>query len=286
MKKPYDFLLSEKEPFQYIEKAKLVLKDGFLTALKGHEGPQIIAPSSLMFLLLGAGTSITQEAALFCARHDLFLCFARGGSNIHTIWQSHRYQNPVCLRNQIKKIDGNQLVYAKALLKYRFYLVDKFNKKIEEELDCLKSINEILLYEARFYKNLYKELAIKNKVDFTRNKDGTDYVNERLNILNNVLYSVTTALCLGTHISPSIAIIHGDTRRGGLTFDLADLIKIPLVYNLCFDKNPITTKDLMHKFSQNLKQNNQFYLKLLLNICLSLADNDDNLLTILKVPNL
>ena len=112
-KKPYDFLLTEKEPFQYFEKAKLVMKDGFLTALKGAEGLQIIAPSSLMFVMLGPGTSITQDAAIYCAKHDLQIAFTKGGSNIHSIWMSGRYENPISLKNQIKKIENKKLEYAK-----------------------------------------------------------------------------------------------------------------------------------------------------------------------------
>ncbi|MBC7473938.1 MAG: CRISPR-associated endonuclease Cas1 [Candidatus Sericytochromatia bacterium] len=287
-KRPYDFLLSEKEPFQYIEKARIMMKDGFLTAMRGKEGMQIIAPSSLMFLMLGAGTSITQEAAIFCAQNDLQLSFAKGGSNIHTIWMSGRYPNPVSLINQITKIEKNRLAYGKSLLIYRFHLLKRLTKENYHQIQALTNINEILLYEARWAKSIYREFAIKYKVEFTRNtnSDHTDYINERLNILNNALYSLVTAICYAVHLSPSIAILHGETRRGGLAFDLADLMKTKIIFDLAFNSEEVKTTKLMHNFANKLKENNQENLKLLLNICLSLASEEDNLLDLLKVSEL
>lgn len=284
MKKPYDFLLSEKEPFQYVEKAKIMMKDGFLTAMRGKDGMQIIAPASILFLMLGAGTSITQEAAIFCAQHDVQLCFARGGSNIHSIWMSGRFPNPESLKNQINKIEKNRLSYAKILLIYRFYLLNRLNDKIKEEINILNTVNEILLYEARWAKQIYREFSMKYKVDFTRNTslDNTDYINERLNILNNALYSLVTAICYAINLSPSVAILHGETRRGGLTFDLADLMKTQIIFDLAFNPEQIKTKVLMHNFANKLKEDNQRNLKLLLNICLSLASEEDNLAELLK----
>lgn len=285
MKKHYDFLLSEKEPFQYVEKARIMMKDGFLATMRGSEGIKIIAPSSLLFLMLGAGTSITQEAAIFCAENDLYLAFAKGGSNIHTIWHSGRYPNPDSLRNQVNKIDKNKLDYAKALLIYRFYILQKLTEDIKNEINSLSSLTEILLYEARWAKNVYKDFARKYNIEFTRNfnSDKNDHVNERLNILNNALYSMCSVICYSVNLSPSIAILHGDTRRGGLAFDLADLMKTQIIFDLAFNPEPIKTSILMHSFANKLKEDNQKHLKLLLKICLSLASNEDDLLDILKV---
>lgn len=285
-KKPYDFLLSEKEPFQYIEKAKIMMKDGFLTAMRGKDGMKVIAPSSLFFLLLGAGTSITQEAAIFCAQNDLQLCFARGGSNIHSIWMSGRYANPESLKNQITKIEKNRLAYAKALLIYRFHLLNRLTKENKAEIENLNTVNEILLYEARWAKSIYREFSLKYKVEFTRNTnslESTDYINERLNILNNALYSVVSAICYAVSLSPSIAILHGESRRGGLAFDLADLMKTQIIFDLAFNPTEYKTSKLMHEFANKLKENNQQNLKLILNICLSLSAEEDNLIEILKV---
>lgn len=84
-----------------------------------------------------------------------------------------------------------------------------------------------------------------------------------------------TSICISTHLSTSIAIIHGNTRRGGLVFDLADLIKTQVIFDLAFDNKPITTQMLMHKFSAKLKENNQKNIKLILNICLAIGEEDE-----------
>lgn len=38
MNRVYDFLTTEKEPFLYIEKSIVCMKDGFLTTLSGEKG--------------------------------------------------------------------------------------------------------------------------------------------------------------------------------------------------------------------------------------------------------
>ena len=91
-KKPYDFLVTEKEPLLYVEKTIVRMDDGFLTFLRGEAGKEVVAPASHLVMMLGAGTSITQEAAIFCATNDLHVSFARGGSNIHSFFMSGRYQ--------------------------------------------------------------------------------------------------------------------------------------------------------------------------------------------------
>lgn len=283
MKKHYDFLLSDKEPFQYIEKARIMMKDGFLCAVQGKDGIRIIPPSSLLLLMLGAGTSITQEAAIFCAENDLYLSFARGGLNVHSIWHSGRYPNPDSLRNQMRKIENNRLEYAKSLLIYRLHILGRLNATMKEEISVISSLSDMLLYEGRFMKNIYREYARKYNVDFSRDFNGTDIVNERLNILSNAVYSLVTAICYSVNLSPSIAILHGDKRRGGLTFDLADLIKTHLIFDLSFSQENIKTSNLMHSLANKFKEDNQRYIKLILNICLSLANEEDDLLNILKV---
>lgn len=285
MKRHYDFLLSEKEPFQYIEKARLMMKDGFLCSAQGKEGFKIIAPSSLLCLMLGAGTSITQEAAVFCAENDLYLSFARGGSNIHSIWHSGRYPNPDAIKNQIRKIESNRLEYAKAFLIYRMHLMDRLTEQRKNDVSQLTDIGGLLLYEARLIKGIYAEYARKNNLDFVRKFDAHkgDYVNERLNILSNAIYSICTAICYSVNISPSVAILHGEKRRGGLTFDLADLIKSQIIFDMAFNPEPIKTTTLMHNLASKLKENNQEKLKLLLRIVLSLSSDEDDLLEILKV---
>ena len=273
MKQIYDLLCSDKEPFLYVEKSIICMKDGFLTTLSGKNGKQIISPATHIMLMLGAGTSITQEAAIFCAQHNLHISFVRGGSNIHSFFMYGRYQDPKKIVNQVNVQSEYKYQISKELLKLRFKLIDQnFDNDIEE---C-KDIESLTLYEARWTKKRYKEYCLKNKVPyFKREYEGKDVYNERLNILNNVLYSLCSAIVLMCHLNPSIGFIHGYSRRGGLSFDLADLIKTRCVFNHTFsDKNKEkTTRQLMYSMMSTLKENNNKYLKLLIKICLVLGED-------------
>lgn len=290
-KKPYDFLTSEKEPFFYIEKGIICMHDGFLSVLNGKDGCNYLSPSGILVLVLGHGTSITQEAAIFASENDMQISFSRGRFNMHSIFMSGRYSEPYALRNQINKTEKNRLNYAKMLLKYRFKLLKVLNDEIKDQIDILDSVEKILLYEARWAKKIYKEFAIQYNVqDFTRDFEHkrksispVDVVNERLNILNNLFYSVCTSIILATNLSPSIAILHGESRRGGLAFDLADLFKTSLIFDLAFKQQNITIKELMYTLSSRLKENNQFYLKKMIEICLSLGSDLDNFQEVLSV---
>ncbi|TKW75091.1 MAG: CRISPR-associated endonuclease Cas1 [Bradyrhizobium icense] len=289
-KKPYDFLSTEKEPFFYIEKGMICMHDGFLCVVNGKEGRVYLSPAGILVLVLGHGTSITQEAAIFAAESDMQICFSRGRFNMHSIFMSGRYQDPYPLRNQISKTEQYRLEYGKLLLRYRFSLLKHLSPQVEMEIAQLSSVQNILLYEARWAKTIYKDFAVRYQVqnfnrtfEFKKSSTAADLVNERLNVLNNVFYSVCTSVILATNLSPSIAILHGESRRGGLAFDLADLFKTSLIFDLAFKQQNITIKELMYKLSSRLKENDQWHLKKMIAICLSIGEDNNTLAEVLKI---
>lgn len=274
-KKPYDFLASEKEPLLYLEKSMIRMKDGFLCALQGEKGMKIISPSGHLILLLGTGTSISQEAAIFCSLHDMQIAFVKGGTNIHSLFMSGRYSNPQSLINQVKYIEQNKIELAKKLLIYRLKLINDNKNEYIEEINKLNDLNSLLLWEARWAKTIYRKYSLKSGIDFKRDFEGKDKVNERLNILNNVLYSVCAAIILSCSLSPSIAILHGVTRRGGLAFDYADIFKTKIIFDLAFSKEDISTREMMYKLSMKLKENNYEIIKTMIKLCLHIAGDED-----------
>lgn len=273
MNRIYDFLTTEKEPFLYIEKSIICMKDGFLTILSGSYGKTTIPPSSHLLLMLVAGTSITQEAAIFAAQNDMHIAFARGGSNIHSFFMEGRYQDPKRLVNQVNNQQKYKFEIAKELMKIRFKLL---NENKDEEIELCENIDNLTLYEARWAKSLYRKYCIKYKINnFKRDFDGVDIINKRLNVLNNVLYSLCSAIILNCSLNPSIGFIHGYSRRGGFAFDLADLIKTKTVFDFVFsEKEDKTIRQLMYKTMSVLKKDNKKYIKLLVKICLILGEDD------------
>ena len=266
-KKPYDFLVSEKEPFLYLEASILRMKDGFLTVLSGKEGTRIIAPSGVLVLMLGTGTSITQEAAIYASQNDMHLAFARGRCNVHSMFMSGRYQDPQTICNQVRLVDTQKLEVAKQLLRLRLQRNSTPTVDIDDAMRQI-DIAALVAWEGRWAKNIYREFALRNRTTFSRDFDGKDDVNAKLNILNNALYSVCTAVCLSCGLHPSVGFLHGYTRRGGLAFDLADIYKTELTLTIAFDASVKVGRDSMYALAKALKKDNFDVIKRMIKVCL------------------
>ncbi len=115
------------------------------------------------------------------------------------------------------------------------YEIEKTINSFEKSIEKANDVNELLLKEARFTKNLYK-IACKNiKLDsFTRDRDSNDFINSNLNHGNYLAYGLASVALWSLGISPAFAVMHGKTRRGALVFDVADLIKDAIVLPLAF----------------------------------------------------
>nr|WP_227319097.1 type I-F CRISPR-associated endonuclease Cas1f [Cedecea davisae] len=99
------------------------------------------------------------------------------------------------------------------------------------------SHNELMLQEAQLTKALYKLASDAVQYgDFTRAKrgGGTDSANRLLDQGNYLAYGLAAVAAWVTGIPHGLAVLHGKTRRGGLVFDLADLVKDALVLPQAF----------------------------------------------------
>lgn len=88
--------------------------------------------------------------------------------------------------------------------------------------------NLLLLEEARLTKRLFKMAAQTVKYgDFTRAKGGTgaDLANRFLDHGNYLAYGLAASATWVLGLPHGLAVLHGKTRRGGLVFDVADLVK-------------------------------------------------------------
>lgn len=290
MKNKYDFLITDKIPFLYFEKAKIVMDDGFLIALNGKKDKETIPIANVGMLILGFGTSISQEAALKCAEYNCMLCFSRGGFNLHTSLQEQRFKNPEKIFNQINLSLNHKLEIAKEFFKLRL-LIDLNDNKYEEQVNNIKTIEELLGYEANYYKKKYYSFAEKYSIEnFKRNKEFElrkykknedinsvpiiDQINGRLNITNNVLYSYCSMLSLSLSLEPSIGFVHGKTRRGGLAFDLSDLLKVKTTLPLSFDLKQYEHKDLILYMRNKMSENNFQFINLLVEICQKIGNGE------------
>lgn len=213
-------------------------------------------------LLLGTGTSITQAAMRELAKAGVLVGFCGGGGtplftanevNTEIAWFSPQseYRPTEYLQAWVRFWfeDELRLVAAKAFqtarlqrvasqwtsrsLKDEGFEVDKVRltallEGTAKNIESMPDTAAVLTEEARLTKALFR-LAVDavGYGSFTRAKRGSggDPANRFLDHGNYLAYGLgaTAAWVLG--LPHGLAVLHGKTRRGGLVFDIADLIK-------------------------------------------------------------
>jgi CRISPR-associated protein Cas1 len=223
-------------------------------------------------LLLGTGTSVTQAAMRELARAGVMVGFCGGGGTplfsanemeVEVAWfpPQSEYRPTEYLQNWVRFWfdDRLRLEAAKAFQRVRLERVRQhwlenrllreagFKVDSEQLLSALAassqalegiSSNELLLTEeARLTKRLFRLAAQAcGYGEFTRAKrgSGTDPANRFLDHGNYLAYGLgaTAAWVLG--LPHGLAVLHGKTRRGGLVFDIADLVKDAVILPQAF----------------------------------------------------
>ncbi|MCU4414460.1 type I-F CRISPR-associated endonuclease Cas1f [Acinetobacter sp. WU_MDCI_Axc73] len=264
-------MLSKRACVFYLEKVRVVLKDDRIVYLT--ENLQLIEyfynipEKNTAFLLLGKGSSLTDAAARRLAESNVMVGFCgSGGSPLFSSldltflapqseYRPTEYMQ-IWMRTWLD--DEARLLMAKILLLERVALVSNtWNKNIEliqhgiyvnenalntfkQDIDRAENQQELLAAEGRWAKALYKELAKGFNVDFTRDEGKnshdsvTDIANNYLDHGNYIAYGYAAVALNGMGISFALPILHGKTRRGGLVFDIADLVKDAFVMPLAF----------------------------------------------------
>jgi len=122
---------------------------------------------------------------------------------------------------------------------------------LNQQCDCLgnrqrmASADTLLGHEAVYAKRLYGALASEFGTAFSRTpRSKTDYVNELIDSHNYYAYS-TALWALG--IPYAFAVLHGETRRGALVFDVADMLKDGLLLPLAFSSAKDGLEKTEHK---------------------------------------
>ncbi len=213
-------------------------------------------------ILLGTGTSITQAAMRELAKAGVLVGFCGGGGtplfsanevDVEVAWltpQSEyrpteylqawvRFWFDDALRLQaarhLQALRLERLLAewnARALREAGFgvdlarlqALVAQFSARIAQAPD----VTTLLTDEAQLTKALFR-LAVEavGYGDFTRAKrgTGTDAANRFLDHGNYLAYGLGATATWVLGLPHGLAVLHGKTRRGGLVFDAADLIK-------------------------------------------------------------
>lgn len=281
-------LHSKRANIYYLEKCRVMQKDGrvlYLTGAKDEKQYWNIPIANTTVILLGTGTSITQQAVRMLAQAGVLIGFSGGGGTPLLIGNEIEWFTPQSEYRPTEYVQGwlsfwfdetKRLQVAKKLQLHRIdYLkriwtkdkdlhTEGFNindKNIEQALNNFiakiqhcENVTNLLLVEAQLTKSLYKIAATHTKhKDFVRNYDSLDNANAFLNHGNYLAYGLaaTTLWVLG--IPHGFAVMHGKTRRGALVFDIADLIKDTLILPWAFicAKENATEQEFRQQCLQN-----------------------------------
>lgn len=223
-------------------------------------------------VLLGNGTSITQAAMRELAKAGILVGFCGGGGtplfsanevDVEVAWFSPQseYRPTEYLQKWVQFWfdDALRLQAAKAFQRGRLRRIREHwieNRALREAgfevsadaldtllnqsvqgVDAAADNTALLTEEARLTKQLFRIAArAVDYGDFIRAKrgGGTDPANRFLDHGNYLAYGLAATATWVLGLPHGLAVLHGKTRRGGLVFDVADLVKDAVVLPQAF----------------------------------------------------
>ncbi|KXU91513.1 type I-F CRISPR-associated endonuclease Cas1 [Caballeronia megalochromosomata] len=222
-------------------------------------------------ILLGTGTSITQAAMRELAKAGVMVGFCGGGGtplfaanemDVEVAWMSPqseyrpteylqawvRFWFDDALRShaarqlQTTRLQRLKQAWGARALHEAGFTVDtgrlqSLVQQLGGQIADAPDSAALLIIEARLTKALFK-LAVDTVGygEFTRAKrgSGTDAANRFLDHGNYLAYGLGATATWVLGLPHGLAVLHGKTRRGGLVFDAADLIKDAVILPQAF----------------------------------------------------
>lgn len=223
-------------------------------------------------ILLGTGTSITQAAMRELAKAGVLVGFCGGGGTplfsgaertIDVEWMSPQseYRPTEYLQKWVsfwfddgKRLRAAKMIQASRLAftrkqwlhlmarhpEFQIQDVPDFENALDRSLSMIEgasNVMELLTEEGRLTKKLYRFAVMASGYgEFTRAKGGkgVDPANRLLDHGNYLAYGLGATATWVLGLPHGLAVLHGKTRRGGLVFDAADLVKDGLVLPQAF----------------------------------------------------
>lgn len=250
-------LPSHKVQVTYLEFTRVVKADekvSYLRENKGIEQTFSLPYANMAVLLLGPGTSITQSAMHHLTSEGCLVGFT-GGSGFPIFCGSlSEYRPSEYAKRWILAWQDPawQLQVARHFQAVRVRVVNQQWPKYglsDATLATAASAGEELLLrqgkawdkdtllgiEAVYAKRLYQALAKEYGVEFTREpRRKTDPVNDLIDAHNYYAYGLAGTALWVLAIPYAFSVLHGETRRGALVFDVADMLKDGILLPLAF----------------------------------------------------
>ena len=253
-------LHSHRNALIYLEHTKIAKKNEQVVYSKAVDSVELyftIPFANTASLLLGPGVSITSAAMQLLSQENVLVAFAGGGgypvfagslSEYRPTeycqkwlinWQEPQWRIKVAKYFQQRRAEIVEELWNK---KFNFLLKEDLDKAKNQLLQGLQKANnkeEILGYEANFAKTLYSLMAKHFNVSSFKRVPSSkiDYINELIDSHNYYAYAMSATVLWTLGIPFAFPVLHGDTRRGALVFDLADVIKDAYLLPLAFEAN-------------------------------------------------
>ncbi|OOF69519.1 type I-F CRISPR-associated endonuclease Cas1f [Rodentibacter caecimuris] len=263
-------LHSKRANLYYLEHCRVLLNGGRVEYVtdQGKESLYWNIPiANTTCLLLGSGTSITQAAMRELAKAGVMVGFCSGGGtplfNATEAEIGCEFFSPQSEYRPVEYLqqwcsfwfdDVKRLKVAKSLQLHRLQFLQQSWKKLDwninmNELEPLiqqfslefqQALNSqsLLAAEGRFTKEIYQVANRFTLCDptFKRSERGksTDLTNQLLDHGNYLAYGLGATACWVLGLPHGLALLHGKTRRGGLVFDAADMIKDAIILPQAF----------------------------------------------------
>lgn len=253
-------LPSHRQGMYYLERCRVMAKDEQIVyAMQEDAVTKFFAlpRANTNAILLGSGTSITQAAARMLAEDGVMLAFTGGGGAPLYLASQSEYRPTEYLQGWVSFwFDEQQrLSVAKRMQFERVRFLNSSLKVLDgakpdptdvrkaidifvENIEKATSPSQLLGHEATFAKELYRLWATRlghgSFIRQPQKQDRTDLFNSYLDHGNYLAYGLAGTVLWVLGIPHSLPVLHGQTRRGALVFDVADIIKDATIMPIAF----------------------------------------------------
>ncbi|MFQ0971107.1 type I-F CRISPR-associated endonuclease Cas1f [Gilliamella sp. BG1] len=263
---------SKRANIYYLEHCRVLVNGGRVEYVT-EQGQQSlywnIPIANTTCILLGTGTSLTQAAVRELSRAGVMIGFCGGGGTpLFSSTESEfscqffspqsEYRPTEYLQSWCQFLfdDERRLQAAKLLQQTRLNIISECWPQFDWDIDKTQlahiltdatqqftdvdNSQALLAAEGRISKRLYSmanQLTLQD--DKFKREQGTrgkshDPANQFLDHGNYLAYGLGATACWVLGLPHGLAILHGKTRRGGLVFDAADIIKDGIVLPQAF----------------------------------------------------
>lgn len=246
----------------YLEHCRIFVEDGRVVFATQEKGEVMSLPyKNMPFLLLGSGTSITNSAARLLAsqRIPFGFCGAHATPSFTAediVWQTSldEYGPSEYMQEWARLFfdEERRLQAAKHFMHRRIKMCRRVwdeegypvmfseifkSAEIARLIAEKASVTQLLALEGEMTKKIYAKFIglHKGKPEFVR-EHGIEkpvsvvaHINKKLDRGNYLAYGFGASALAALGIPHGFPVMHGKTRRGGLVFDVADLIKDAIV---------------------------------------------------------